>query len=111
MVTMTDGSFRRLVNSYRRRHGRHDLPWRRTDDPYRILVSEVMLQQTQVPRVIPKYRQWFQAFPTTGALSRASLQAVLRLWSGLGYNHRAERLRAAARLVQTEHGGRWPRTV
>lgn len=92
-------------------HHRRDLPWRHTRDPYRIAVSEVMLQQTQVDRVVPKYRAWLRTFPTTVALASAPLRRVLRVWSGLGYNSRARRLREAARLVQARHRGRWPRSV
>jgi A/G-specific adenine glycosylase len=76
-------------------HGR-DLPWRRTRDPYAVLVSEVMLQQTQVPRVIPKYEAFLDAWPALEDLATAELADVLRLWRGLGYNNRARRLRACA---------------
>lgn len=68
---------------------KRDLPWRRTRDPYAILVSEVMLQQTQVQRVVPKYEAWMEHFPTVRELAKAPLADVLRLWSGLGYNRRA----------------------
>ena len=88
---------RRLVLSWYRRSGR-DLPWRRTRDPYRVLVSEVMLQQTQVSRVLPAYRHFLTRFPSLRALSRAPLGAVLREWSGLGYNRRARDLYRIARL-------------
>src|ERR687890_522331 len=84
---------------------RRDLPWRRTADPYRILVSEVMLQQTQVARVVPRYEAWVERWPTAGALAAAPLADVLREWIGLGYNRRAVRLHEAARVV-AEHG--WP---
>ncbi|MBI3115342.1 MAG: A/G-specific adenine glycosylase, partial [Candidatus Kerfeldbacteria bacterium] len=76
-------------------HGR-DLPWRRTRDPYRILVSEVMLQQTQVDRVKPYYRAWLARWPTVRALARASRADVIRAWSGLGYNRRAVNIHRAA---------------
>jgi A/G-specific adenine glycosylase len=89
-------TFRRRVLSWYRRSGR-DLPWRRTRDPYRILVSEVMLQQTQVSRVLPAYQRFLRRFPTLRALSRAPLGAVLREWSGLGYNRRARDLHRIAR--------------
>ncbi len=79
-------------------HGR-DLPWRRTRDPYRILVSEIMLQQTQVSRVLDFYRCWFKAFPTWKSLARASNADVVRAWAGLGYNRRALSLRDIARQV------------
>lgn len=87
---------------------RRDLPWRRTRDPYRILVSEVMLQQTQVARVVPYYEAWLERFPDERALTAAPAADVLRAWSGLGYNRRALALQAAAAAVA--HGG-WPRTV
>ena len=76
---------------------RRDLPWRRTRDPYRILVSEIMLQQTQVARVVPAYRAFLERFPTLGALAAASLGDVIRQWSGMGYNRRARDLHRIAR--------------
>jgi A/G-specific adenine glycosylase len=82
-----------------------DLPWRRTQDPYAILVSEVMLQQTQVERVIPRYLRWLERWPTAEALARESTAEVLREWQGLGYNRRALSLHRAARVV-AERG--WP---
>ncbi len=84
---------------------RRDLPWRRTTDPYAILVSEVMLQQTQVARVQPRYERWLHRWPTTQALADATAEDVLTEWVGLGYNSRALRLREAAAIV-AEHG--WP---
>jgi A/G-specific adenine glycosylase len=87
---------------------RRDLPWRRTRDPYRILVSEVMLQQTQVARVVPYYEAFLAAFPDERALAAAPVAEVLRAWSGLGYNRRALALRAAAQVVAREG---WPRDV
>ncbi len=86
------------------------LPWRKTKDPYRILVSEVMLQQTQVDRAVPKYEAWLKAFPDWQALAAASRAEVLKLWSGLGYNNRAVRLHALAKLVVEELGGVLPET-
>ena len=86
------------------REGR-DLPWRHTKDPYAILVSEVMLQQTQVVRVIPRYEAWLERWPTAAALAAAPVADVLREWVGLGYNRRALRLREACVIV-AEHG--WP---
>lgn len=82
-----------------------DLPWRRTRDPYAILVSEVMLQQTQVERVVPRYLAWLGRWPTAAALAAASLAHVIRAWQGLGYNRRALDLHRAARVV-AERG--WP---
>lgn len=87
------------------------LPWRGIDDPYAILVSEVMLQQTQVERVIPKYRAFLEAFPTLRALAGAQPADVIRLWAGMGYNGRAVRLHKLAREVVERHGGELPRTA
>lgn len=95
--------------SYWRRHGRHNLPWRKTQDPYKILVSEMMLQQTQVSRVIPKYEEFLKKFPTVQALAKAPLIEVLRVWSGLGYNRRAKFLHDAAKQVAERHDGHFPR--
>src|ERR671918_1713795 len=85
--------FRRRLLDWYRRHGR-DLPWRRTRDPYHILVSEVMLQQTQVDRVLPKYHEWLEKYPTLAALATARVQDVARTWRPLGYNIRPKRLHA-----------------
>src|SRR5438445_5043688 len=85
-------------------HGR-DLPWRRTRDPYAILVSEVMLQQTQVERVIPRYLAWLERWPSAEALAAAAAADVIRAWQGLGYNRRALNLQRAARQVAAEG---WP---
>ena len=90
---------------------RRDLPWRQTRDPYYILVSEMMLQQTQVPRVLPRYHDWLAQFPTLAALAAAPTADVLRAWSGLGYNSRAVRLQQIARRAVTEYGGHLPATV
>lgn len=90
-----------------RRH-RRDLPWRETRDPYRVWVSEVMLQQTQVTTALPFYAAFLKRFPTVGALAAASETRVLAAWSGLGYYRRARHFHAAARLVVREHGGRVP---
>jgi A/G-specific adenine glycosylase len=87
-----------------------DLPWRQTRDPYRILVSEVMLQQTQVDRVMPYYERWLELFPTAEALADAPTADVIKVWSGLGYNRRAVYLQKTARAVVDEHGGVFPRT-
>ena len=101
--------FHRLVYDHYRRQGRHDLPWRKTKDPYRILVSEMMLQQTQVPRVLEKYGPFLDEFPDILSLSRAPLCGVLRAWSGLGYNRRALMLRRAARETIRCFDGNLPR--
>jgi A/G-specific adenine glycosylase len=99
---MVDG----LLTWYRRE--RRDLPWRRTLDPYAILVAEVMLQQTQVARVVPRYEAWLERWPTAEALAEAPLADVLRAWVGLGYNRRAVRLWEAARVVAREG---WPSSL
>ncbi len=96
--------FRRTVLAYYRERGRHGLPWRKTHDPYAILVSEVMLQQTQVDRVIPYFERWMKKFPTPEKLAGASLTTVLREWSGLGYNRRAKYLQDAAKAI-VKRGG------
>ena len=85
-------------------HGR-DLPWRRTRDPYAVLVSEVMLQQTQVARVVPRYLGWLQRWPTVESLAASSTAEVIRVWQGLGYNRRALNLHRAARRIAAEG---WP---
>jgi A/G-specific adenine glycosylase len=87
-----------LLLAWYRRSGR-DLPWRRTRDPYAILVCEVMLQQTQVPRVVPRYTAWLERWPTVEALAAAPTAEVIRAWQGLGYNRRAVNLQRAARHV------------
>jgi A/G-specific adenine glycosylase len=99
--------FQRRLLAWYARHGR-DLPWRRTRVPYRVLVSEIMLQQTQVDRVIPKYRQFLRAYPTLRALAAADVDDVLRLWYPLGYNVRPVRLHAIARETVARYGGRLP---
>ncbi len=88
-----------------------DLPWRRTRNPYRVLVSEIMLQQTQVDRVIPHYERFLGAFPTVDALAAAPTAEVIRLWSGLGYNRRAINLQRAAQAVVERHDGTFPCSV
>jgi A/G-specific adenine glycosylase len=100
-------SFRKKVLAHYRTDGR-DLPWRTTTDPYRILVSEIMLQQTQVERVIDKYRAFLAAFPDFSTLATAPLPELLRLWQGMGYNRRALSLRALAQQVVTGHNGLLP---
>ena len=88
--------FKKIVWEYYRKHGRYDLPWRKTKDPYKILVSEMMLQQTQVARVIPKYESWMKKFPNLRMLAKASIKDVLKEWQGLGYNRRALYLKKTA---------------
>lgn len=107
--------FQATVWSFYRGSGR-DLPWRRPEpdgsfDPYKILVSEIMLQQTQVGRAIPKFHQFLERFPSFEALASVPLGDVLKLWSGLGYNRRAKFLWQAAKQVIDEHGGQLPATT
>ena len=90
--------------------GHADLPWRQNRDPYAIWVSEIMLQQTQITAVIPYYNRWMAALPTVNTLAIAPLDAVLKLWEGLGYYSRARNLHAAAQMVMDQHNGRLPRT-
>jgi A/G-specific adenine glycosylase len=99
--------FRRRLLAWYRSCGR-DLPWRNTSDPYHILVSEVMLQQTQVHRVLPKYREWLQKYPSLEALASASEDDVTATWRPLGYNIRPRRLHAIARESVTRYGGQLP---
>lgn len=107
--------FQRTVLAYYAEHGRYDLPWRIPEhngafDPYKILVSEIMLQQTQVPRVLPKFLAFTAQYPSFAALAAAPLGAVLKAWSGLGYNRRAKFLWQTAQAVVSEHGGQLPDT-
>lgn len=102
--------FRDLILSYFRAHGR-DLPWRHTADPYRILVSEIMLQQTQVERVVVRYREFLDRFPDFASLARAPRSEVLLAWQGMGYNRRAIALQETARRVVEEYGGDLPADV
>ena len=101
--------FAKTLIAWQRRHGRHGLPWQATRDPYRVWLSEVMLQQTQVETVIPYYERFLARFPDVRALADAREEEVLRLWSGLGYYARARNLHRAARNVAGELGGRFPR--
>jgi A/G-specific adenine glycosylase len=100
-------AFRRRLLAWYARHGRA-LPWRETRDPYRVLVSEVMLQQTQVDRVLPKYHEWLERYPTFAALAAAPEDDVARTWRPLGYNIRPKRLQSIARESVTRYGGRLP---
>ena len=93
------------------REGWRDLPWRRTRDPWAVLVSELMLQQTQVPRVLPRYESFLRRFPTVAACASSPVGDVVRLWAGLGYNRRAVSLHRAAQVCVAEHGGVLPSTL
>ena len=99
--------FRQRLLTWYRRHGR-DLPWRKTSDPYHILVSEIMLQQTQVDRVLPKYHEWLEKYPSLGALAVAPEQEVTDTWYPLGYNIRPKRLQSIAREAVARYGGQLP---
>lgn len=102
-----DGFARRLLHWYDR-HGRHDLPWQHARTPYRVWVSEVMLQQTQVATVIPYFERFVKALPDVAALAAAPEDQVMALWSGLGYYRRARHLQAAAQACMANHGGDLP---
>jgi A/G-specific adenine glycosylase len=101
--------FQRQILDHYRKHGRK-MPWRETDDPYRIFVSEIMLQQTQVARVEEKYKQFVTAYPDFAALAKAPLSSVYAVWQGLGYNRRALALKKAAHIVMTDYKGKLPRS-
>src|SRR5262245_26186957 len=99
--------FRQRLLAWYRRHGR-DLPWRKTSDPYHILVSEIMLQQTQVDRVLPKYAEWLEKYPSLHALASAPEHDVAQTWRPLGYNIRPKRLQSIAREAVANYNGRLP---
>lgn len=98
------------VVAWQQTHGRHDLPWQQTQDPYRVWLSEVMLQQTQVATVVAYYFRFLERFPTVATLATASEDEVLALWSGLGYYSRARHLHRCAQTIMTQHGGQFPNT-
>ncbi|GIT47398.1 MAG: hypothetical protein Ct9H300mP13_1940 [Gammaproteobacteria bacterium] len=101
-------SFSKLLFRWHRREGRSDLPWQRDRDPYRIWISEIMLQQTQVTTVIPYYERFMTRFPHISALASAKLDAVLAEWTGLGYYARARHLHQAAGVIVARYGGVFP---
>src|ERR1700738_4981171 len=103
-------TFRKQLLGWVRQFQR-DLPWHRTRDPYRIWLSEIMLQQTRVAAAIPFYERFLERFPDIGTLAQAPQEAVLRMWSGIGYYSRARNLQRAAQVIVGEHGGEFPRTV
>lgn len=107
-MTSNERVFIASVKDFYTEKGRHDLPWRQTTDPYCILVSEIMLQQTQVDRVVLKYVAFLRAWPSSVALSRASLADVLRAWQGLGYNRRAKMLHECAKEINNSRKGTFP---
>ncbi len=106
---MTLSAFKKIIWNHYRKHKR-DFPWRRTRDPYRVLVSEIMLQQTQAPRVVEKYQSFIKRFPDFDSLARSSVSSVLREWQGLGYNRRGLALKKAAETVMKDHSGTLPRS-
>ena len=107
LSTFQVNHFRKKIYDHYAKHGR-DLPWRKRITPYRVLVSEIMLQQTQVDRVIEKYEEFLSAFPDFKTLAKAPLPKLLKIWSGMGYNRRALSLRKLAQAVVVEHKGRLP---
>lgn len=109
-MSENQNTFAATVTDFYRTSGRHTLPWRNTKNPYRILLSEMMLQQTQVDRVIPKYHAFIEQFPTVQSLAGASLGEVLIAWQGLGYNRRAKMLHSCAQEVVLRYKGVFPKT-
>lgn len=101
--------FQKEIWKYYRAHGRHDMLWRKTTNPYRIVVSEIMLQQTQVDRVTPKYKEFIRKFPNFSSLAYAPLADVLLTWQGLGYNRRALFLKKLSEVVVAAYKGKLPR--
>ncbi|AOS96130.1 A/G-specific adenine glycosylase [Microbulbifer aggregans] len=108
---MSPRKFQQAVLDWFDQHGRKDLPWQQDINPYRVWVSEIMLQQTQVTAVIPYFQRFMESFPTLEALAQAPLDSVLAHWSGLGYYARARNLHKCAQQVAEEHGGEFPRDV
>ena len=101
-------SFPARIIHWQQQNGRHDLPWQASRDPYRIWLSEIMLQQTQVATVIPYFKRFVERFPDLQSLAAAHEDEILALWSGLGYYSRARNLHAAARILADQHGGQFP---
>jgi A/G-specific adenine glycosylase len=108
MTGVQGGSFSARVIEWQRSHGRHALPWQSSTDPYRVWLSEIMLQQTQVGTVLGYYERFLERFPDVHSLAAAPLDDVLALWSGLGYYSRARHLHRCAQAVVARHGGRFP---
>lgn len=108
---MPRDSFSHRLLAWYDQHGRKTLPWKRKRDAYRIWVSEVMLQQTQVTTVIPYFERFIKRFPTVASLARSRVDSVLHLWTGLGYYARARNLHNAARKIVADHNGRFPRDI
>lgn len=110
-MPLTPAAFRKAVLRWFDAHGRHDLPWQHEITPYRVWVSEVMLQQTQVSTVIPYFERFLQRFPDVHSLARAKEDTVLHLWTGLGYYSRARHLHRCAQIIARDFGGKFPDTV
>ncbi len=108
---LADPSFSHALISWQKQHGRHQLPWQQTREAYRIWLSEIMLQQTQVATVIPYYARFLERFPDVRALAAAPTGDVMALWAGLGYYTRARNLHRCAQAVVDQHGGEFPREV
>ncbi len=104
-------NFSEVLIAWQRQHGRHELPWQNTKDPYRVWLSEIMLQQTQVSTVLGYYARFLERWPNVAALAAATLDEVLAQWQGLGYYSRARNLHACAQAVISLHGGAFPRTA
>src|SRR5262245_56431260 len=107
---MLDRTFTKNLLAWYKKNAR-DLPWRRTDDPYKIWISEIMLQQTTVNTVIPYYERWLKTCPTLKHVAKASEQKVLKAWQGLGYYQRAKNIHKAAKIVQKNFSGKLPDDV
>ena len=110
-MTLLPKGFAGRVVRWQQSHGRHGLPWQQTRDPYRVWLSEVMLQQTQVTTVLEYYARFLERFPDVAALAAADLDAVFALWSGLGYYSRARNLHRCAQEIVALHGGEFPRSA
>ena len=110
-MSRAHSDFSTRIIAWQQRHGRHDLPWQGTRDPYRVWLSEIMLQQTQVATVLAYYARFLNRFPDVNALASAPEDAVLALWAGLGYYTRARNLHKAAKMVVAQHGGQFPNSA
>lgn len=111
MKTVSPITLQKAILKWFDKFGRHDLPWQKNTTPYRVWVSEIMLQQTQVTTVIPYYEKFMRSFPTVKSLANAPQDAVLHLWSGLGYYARARNLQACAKIVHEQYHGKFPSEI
>lgn len=107
---MTPARFNKIIADHYKKNGRHDMPWRMTRDPYKILISEIMLQQTQVGRVTPFYENFIKKFPSFEKLAHAKTSDVLRAWQGLGYNRRGLALINLSKIISSKFNGKLPQT-